>query len=89
MIQIGVWVTCWQRMAQFVNVSLDDNSPDLDANKAILNNTFSKDDSQNGQEKMDEPIWALVSPRGIVAILQLASVVFSQVGTTLSVDLSI
>ena len=88
-------MTCWQRLSQCLNIppeeSLNPSTTSasaadfLDQSKsgANLNGTFSKTSHPelDGEKCLmsQEPLWALVSPRGIVAMLQLASVVFSQV----------
>ena len=78
-------------MSQCLNIATDEDSVESQQQNqeftsqtgANLNGTFSKTTTTHSAESgcvmKQEPVWALVSPRGIVAILQLASVVFSQV----------
>ena len=64
-LETGLWDLLWTR----VNQSL---KPNRDINLNTSNN-YTQDDLLKQQDEIQQPDWMLLSPNGLVSILQLAS----------------
>ena len=72
-IETGIWSVLWDRLAQTLQVwNPETDMPLLDIE--------SDDKQENTQRDFPLPDWGLMSPRGMMAALQLAVSVFTKVG---------
>ena len=68
-IETGIWGTLWHRVAQALQVT----NPDTDTPIHDI------DTDTQAAPGFHEPDWSLVSPQGLMAVLQMSVTVFTKV----------
>ena len=70
-IETGIWGTLWHRVAQALQVM----NPDTEM---PIHDIETEPDTHKG---FSEPDWSLISPQGLMAVLQMSVTVFTKVRT--------
>ena len=76
LVETGLWDLLWTRVSQALKPNRESNSAVSESNN---NNNNNQEDTSRPIEVIQEPDWVLISPNGLVSVIQLTSKMLTMV----------